>query len=299
MSGGYGVTPLGFRRKELATVLAEIEDLAIQIFGPEVIQTAQSPLGQLNGLYANLTTGVWELAEDIYQSFDADQSEGVNLDRIAKLRLIARTVGEGDVDLRRAITNLDRANIDVQDLVRAVKAVEGVSYAYAFVNDGDETDARGITPHAISVAVLGGDDAAVAGVIRRYVVPGVSTSGTHIVETAIDGLCRSIRFTRVTEIPISLAVKVREVDSPCACQPPSVTAIRDTLAAGLTECPLINGETLTQHRVSVALSAMPNVQLVSVEAQRPGGAFSPLPFGFAFTEVGRIAAGRIEVAYAT
>lgn len=295
----YGVSPTGFNRPRVPELLAEIEEKARGIFGAGVIQTAQSPLGQINGLYAHLSAILWEHAEDVYQSYDPDQAEGIRLDQIAKLRLLNRAVGELDPDLRRAITNLDRANIDVQDLVRAVKAVEGVSYAYAFVNDGDETDARGITPHAISVAVLGGDDAAVAGVIRRYVVPGVSTSGTHIVETAIDGLCRSIRFTRVTEIPISLVVKVREVDSPCACQPPSVTAIRDTLAAGLTECPLINGETLTQHRVSVALSAMPNVQLVAVEAQRPGGAFSPLPFGFAFAEVGRIAADRIEVAYAT
>ncbi|GJD30021.1 hypothetical protein PMNALOAF_1264 [Methylobacterium adhaesivum] len=295
----YGVTPIGFARKELSVILAEIEERAIMIFGAEVIQSSQSPMGQLNGLMANLIAGTWELGEDVYSSLDADQSEGNNLDRIAKLRLLARSPDEGDLDLRRAITNLDRANIDIQDLARAVRSVPGVTYGYPFVNEKDAVDARGLPANSVSVAVVGGDDAEVAATIRRYVVPGISTSGSHVVETSVDGLCRTIRFTRPTVVPLTLKVTIRSIESPCACQPPNVLAIRDTIAAGLATCPLINGEDLTKHRIAVALSAMPNVELVAAEAMRPGGAFSPLPFGLTFGELGQVSIDSNNVAYAT
>jgi hypothetical protein len=42
----YGVLPTGYARKPLAVILAEIEQRMIDLFGPNVVQTAQSPLGR-------------------------------------------------------------------------------------------------------------------------------------------------------------------------------------------------------------------------------------------------------------
>ncbi|WP_377838694.1 hypothetical protein [Bosea sp. UC22_33] len=116
----YGVDPSGFVLKRLPEILAEIEAANVATFGPGVIQTDQSPLGQLNGLHADIAASVWELALSVYQALDPDQAEGVNLDRIAKLRLLTRAPGESDIDFRNAITNAGRARIDMSDLSQAL-----------------------------------------------------------------------------------------------------------------------------------------------------------------------------------
>ena len=84
----YGVQPTGFVRKPLNVILAEIEAAMITEFGPDAIQTAQSPFGQLNGLFADLANELWERAEDIYLSHDPDQAEGNRLDTIGRVRQI-------------------------------------------------------------------------------------------------------------------------------------------------------------------------------------------------------------------
>ena len=61
----YGVQPTGFVRKPLAVILAEIESSLITEFGPGVIQTPQSPLGQINGTFADIMAEMWELFEDV------------------------------------------------------------------------------------------------------------------------------------------------------------------------------------------------------------------------------------------
>lgn len=72
----YGVTSSGYVRKPLATILAELEAAMRTQFGAGVIQTAVSPLGQLNGLVADLLAEVDERNLDLYQSYDPDQAEG-------------------------------------------------------------------------------------------------------------------------------------------------------------------------------------------------------------------------------
>jgi hypothetical protein len=84
----YGVVPTGFNRKSFNTILLEIENAMVTEFGPSVIQTSQSPFGQLNGLMADLITTLWEYAEDVYQSYDVEQAEGTRLDALATLRLM-------------------------------------------------------------------------------------------------------------------------------------------------------------------------------------------------------------------
>lgn len=230
----YGVTPQGFERKRLPEILADLEAANIATFGPGVIQTPQSPLGQINGLHADLSSLLWELAEAVYQANDPDQAEGANLDRVGKLRLLSRAEGESDIDYRQAITNAGRARIDMSDLAQALSAISGVSFVRVFVNETDDVDADGVPRQHVAVAILGGDDDEIARTIRAYVVPGIGTYGNTIIETTIDGFCRSIKVIRPTEIPVSIEVDVVARPDRNGCPPPSALSIAAGLADSLS-----------------------------------------------------------------
>lgn len=268
----YGVVDTGFSRKPLQVVLAEVEAQLITEFGPDVIQTAQSPLGQLNGLYADMVTQLWEFAEEIYQSYDPDQAEGVRLDTLAKIRLLLRASGETDEDLRKAVTNVGRARIDIQDIARAVLGVTGVTYAHVFLNDTMEVDDNGMKPGAVAVAAIGGDDDEIAAELRRYVVPGISTFGNLAVSTTIDGFCRTFYVIRPIPIPVTLEITVAVNEDKQGCPPPSPTAIRDGLLSDFTTAgtrQLLNGDDVSMFRIRSAIeSRFPNVEVLSFMGER-------------------------------
>lgn len=266
----YGVVSTGFSRKPLAIILAEIQAQLITEFGPEVIQTPQSPLGQINGLMANLITQLWEQAEDVYQSFDVDQAEGTRLDTLAQLRLLSRGFGETELEFRQAITNQGAARVDLQDIVRAVRGIDGVTYAQVFLNDGTEPDENRLPGGYIAIAVRGGDDAELAATIRRFVVPGISTYGNTYVSTDVDGFCRTITLLRPILVPIELTVNIRVSKDVFGCPPPALTAIRSTLLAGFA-AQTINGQDITHYQIRGILErAYPNVEVVSISGSRDG-----------------------------
>jgi len=92
----YGVTPTGFNRKPLITILGEIQDKVKETFGEGAIQTPESPFGQINGMFASLASTLWEISEATYQSYDPDQAEGVRLEQLGRIRLLERMGGEDD-----------------------------------------------------------------------------------------------------------------------------------------------------------------------------------------------------------
>lgn len=264
----YGISPTGFARKPLTIILAELEAALITEFGPGVIQTSQSPLGQINGIFSEAAAKHWELAEDIYQSLDPDQAEGVRLDILGRIRRIGRAGGEGDDAFRRAITNAGQARIDLQDISRAIAALDGVTYSHVWVNDTGAIDSNLMPPGSICIAVTGGDDDEIAATMRKYVVPGVSMYGLTAIESLIDGFCRTFRILRPINVPVELNVVVRTFKDSMGCPPPSATAIRTTLVNGLY---LLNGDDVTFYRVrSVIESAFSNVEVVSINGERDG-----------------------------
>lgn len=265
----YGVIPTGFSRKPLAVTLAEIEARLITEFGSDFIQTSQSPMGQINGLMADIITEVWELGEDVYQSYDPDQAEGTRLDILGNLRMIRRN-GIDDEQYRRAITNIGQGRVDVQDLARALRGIAGVTYAQVFVNQTGEVTPDGLESGTVSVAVIGGDDQEIAEVLRRYVVPGVNTYGNTSVTTNIDGFCRAMSIVRPVEVEVTLEVTVRRNNDLQNCPPASLLAI----AARLQEVWLaerFNGLDVNFYSVrSIIEREFPNVEVVSISASRDG-----------------------------
>lgn len=267
----YGVTPQGFNRKPLSVILAEIEAQMITEFGPGVVQTAASPLGQLNGLMANLIAQLWEFGQATYQSYDVDQAEGIRLDILAKMRLLERSLNEPDTTFRTAITNQGRARIDMQDIIQAVRNVGGVTYAQIFINDSSLIDANNLPPGGVAVAVLGGSDEDIAFEMRRFVVPGVSTFGNTYVSTTIDGFCRTMTILRPFVVPVKLNIKVSVRNDYNGCPPPSVMAMAAALAEDFTsgDRMLINGDDISFFRIRSAIeSRFPNVEVLSFTGER-------------------------------
>lgn len=292
----YGVQPTGFVRKPLSTTLAEIEASLVTVFGPNVIQTSQSPLGQINGLMADLITSLWETAEDVYQSYDPDQAEGLRLETLARLRLLERATGESDMDFRQAITNSGRARIDLQDLTRALLNLEGVTYVQVFVNDQDATDANGISGHSIAVAIVGGDDEAIATILRTYIVPGVGSYGNLKVDVNIEGFCRSIWIVRPVNVPVKVQITIDPQADNLGCPPPSPAAVKAGLLAELNgDRAPINGEDITTFLIrSIVESRYPNVEVTAVLASRTGVLGAP-PVAISFFERASFALADLEV----
>lgn len=293
----YGTTPEGFVPKPLAQTLAEIEAALITEFGPSVIQSAQSPLGQINGLMADAITQAWEIGLAAYQSRDPDQSEGVDLDILARMRVLARAPGEADDAFRAAITNVGRARVDLQDLARALRGLAGVTYVQVFVNDANATDANGLAPGEIAVSVIGGDDQAIVAEMRRFIVPGVTTYGNTYVSSEIEGFCRSFAVVRPIAVPVTLALQVRRRNDRLGCPPPATAAVRDALAADLAAT-LINGDDVDLFRVRQAVEARwaGQVELVSFTGERDGiSQVANAPVVIGFIEIATIAADNVTV----
>jgi hypothetical protein len=293
----YGVVPTGFSRKPLATILAEIEAQMVTEFGPGVIQTPQSPLGQLNGLLADAIAEFWERAEDVYQSRDPDQTEGVNLDVLGRYRLIRRN-GATDSAYRQSITNAGQARVDIQDIEGAVASLPGVTYARVWVNEEGETNADGIPPGGISVAVVGGEDEAVANAIRAHTVPGATTYGNAVVNSLIDGYCRSLYIVRPIDVPVTLTVQVRLNKDRFDCPAPSLTAIRDGLVADWAALQS-NGKDVTAYAVRQLIeSRHVGVEVVSIIGRRDGGG-GENSVSIGFIEMASLAAADVTIEVAT
>lgn len=277
----YGVQPTGYVRKPLSVILAEVEAALMTEFGPNLVQTPQSPMGQINGIFAEAVAKLWELNEDVYQSVDPAQAEGIRLDTLASIRLMNRAVGEQDTSFRQAITNQGQARIDLQDITRAITQIDGVTYCHVWVNDSGEFDENGMPAGSICIAVTGGDGDEIAEAIRRYVVPGVTIFGSTVVESVIDGYCRSFRILRPIPIPVTLSITVHTFRDALGCPPPAPSAIKAALLANLF---LLNGDDISFYRIrSIIESTFSNVEVVSIVGSRdgiPSGVNQPVDIAF-------------------
>lgn len=81
----YGVTPTGFVRPSLQTILADIERDQRALVSQNIDQSAESPLGQINGINARQLGMAWEALETAYNAFDVDKAEDFLLTALGKL----------------------------------------------------------------------------------------------------------------------------------------------------------------------------------------------------------------------
>lgn len=291
----YGVTTTGYNRKPVSIILSELESAMVTEFGPGVIQTPQSPLGQLNGLMADIVSELWELAEDVYQSYDPDQAEGNRLDTLARLRLISRA-SDSDQDFRKAITNLGVSRVDVQDLTRAVRNIDGVEFVKVFLNETGEVSLPEYKFATISIAVIGGDDDEIANAVRLYTVPGVSTYGNHEINSNIDGYCRSMFIIRPVDVPVELNLVFKKTEDQFDCPPPSPIAVREFIETAWKE-QRINGLDPSPYTIrSMVECQFGNLELTEFRGGRDD-VMNPVgqKVEIAFIEIASILADNVQV----
>lgn len=264
----FGVVPTGFSRKTLAEILADIEAENVSIFGNEVVQEARSPLGQLNGLHSDQSAEAWEIAEDVYQSFDVDGASGHRLDIIAKLRRLARLDGEIDGDFRLRITNQGQANIKLTANVNRLKSIAGVTYAWAIENSTAEVS-DGMPPHSVAYAVTGGDDEEVGLAVYQLSVSGIGLYGNTSVIVVADGYCQHVRFIRPEEVRIRVEVDVRHIPDVSGCAPPSAGTLQTLLIAAFAGNDGYNvGDTVEARRIGSEMAKLGDLEIVDVRIAR-------------------------------
>lgn len=81
----YGVTTEGFRKKRLADIKLEIENTLKTGLGNNINLLSTSVLQNLNGVFAERESLLWELAEQVYQSQYLGSAEGVPLENVLEL----------------------------------------------------------------------------------------------------------------------------------------------------------------------------------------------------------------------
>lgn len=72
----FGVTSTGFVKKTLADVLSEFESRQREEISPVLDVSASSPIGQINGIFANAIAEIWDLAEALYTGADPAVNTG-------------------------------------------------------------------------------------------------------------------------------------------------------------------------------------------------------------------------------
>jgi hypothetical protein len=273
----YGVQPTGYVRKPLAVFLSELQQSAIDEFGIDIIQTAESPLGQIQAIMALAFSEVDETIFDTYQSFDADVSEGPRQDIIGGLRDLVRQDDEADSDYRLRITNQGQGNIKLTAIVDALRAIPGVTWAAAIENRTAAVNALGMDPHSAAYAVKGGADEDVALAIYQMSVPGIGLEGNTLIEVVADGYCQSVRFVRPVDVPIQINLVVRAVPDACNCAPPSIGTIIDFVVADFENdrCGFRHGDSVTVDRVEVAAAKMGTIIVQEVAIARVADLVEP------------------------
>lgn len=81
----YGVTPQGFRRKTLIEIVSEFEADELAEMASDLDVSAESVVGQMNGIIGRQLSIAWEQLEICYHGFDPDATEGRLLEMLCKL----------------------------------------------------------------------------------------------------------------------------------------------------------------------------------------------------------------------
>lgn len=104
MPAPFGVTVSGFSAKTQEELLAEIEEAERANISPTLKTTADTVIGQINGIFSGKLRELWELAQAVYASFDPDAATGAAQDAIAAISgTLREPAAKGTVTLSCAL----------------------------------------------------------------------------------------------------------------------------------------------------------------------------------------------------
>jgi uncharacterized phage protein gp47/JayE len=86
----YGIDENGFNRKDLTSILTDLNKRVKGVFGDGLNLAAQSPQGQINGIFAEAEANLWEAIQAAYDSFNPQAAAGIVLSNLVTLNGIER-----------------------------------------------------------------------------------------------------------------------------------------------------------------------------------------------------------------
>lgn len=156
------------------------------------------PVVAISGDIAEIDTplGGWA---GVVNLLDAEPGRNAATDGEARLAAEAdvfRPAGTTPDAIRQAL--LDNREVQIVDLI---------------INVSDETDPDGVPPHAVEAIVVDGDDQAVGDIIlRECIAAGIPTHGnTEVTSFDAEGKPHIVKFTRITDVPIYVAITVEKL----------------------------------------------------------------------------------------
>ena len=102
----YGVTKNGFLKKPFNKTLEEIEEKVRSRLGNDVYQTPESEIGQLNSVFCDMTSDLWDVFEGLYNARFPSTSFGKSLDNAMEFTLNKRLSGT-PCHITRAVVKSD------------------------------------------------------------------------------------------------------------------------------------------------------------------------------------------------
>ena len=265
MSGPYGFLSTGFNRKRYPEILESLQDMAETVFGPDLIQTESTPMGQWHGIYAGALNEAWERLEELSWSFDPRQASGIWLERLAVIMTgQGRLDDESDEDLRKRLLSdsaaLGRAQNLTDDLTFKLRSLPEVKLVAVWVNESNETDLFGLPPHSYAPIIVGNPNLQdVADTIWKTHPVGITIHGNNQLQaTGADGRCHLIHYSPGCKIYIAVRVFLRFYDSRC-CTNAEFESMRQRILAHakslIGKCPGFNiGEQINRYKLFEALS---------------------------------------------
>jgi uncharacterized phage protein gp47/JayE len=159
----YGITDDGFVLKRLDEILNDKNEAVTEVLGPDVNLSPQTVDGQINGVYSESDSNLWQLAQHSYNSFNPDAATGVQLDNLVQLNGITR------LDASPSTVSLELTG--TASTVIPAGSIVATSSGIQFQTDAEVT-ISGITEVAAS-AVIPGATQALAGTIIEIITPVV------------------------------------------------------------------------------------------------------------------------------
>ena len=247
----YGLTDKGFVKKPYEAIVEELEQRYRDIFGNTINLEPQSPQGQLIAITAEAIYDTWEMAENVYSSFNVDHLSGLMLDQRAVLKNETRFENESDVDFRTRIKEqLPNSVIQLKDELRDnLTRLDGVTNL-------DVKYHRGIT----EVFAVGGDDLEIANTILDYMPPG-DLNGNFSVNT--NGRCNGVKFFRPVFVPVHITIALSYfAHLECECEAIDIEKIRDAIIDNA--CGLGYGEYLYKEYIRNIVSKFKGLKIEDI-----------------------------------
>ena len=166
----YGVTPQGFVKKTLATIIAERTTSLRAALGDDIDTSAFSYFGLVTlGIEAQREFDHYERLEQAYYNYWVDTSEGVSLDRAVALRGVSR-LGKIQSLVDLEFSGDDGTTVAVGVIAQTAQAVQYITTGSGIISGGVVT----VSARALVAGVSGNVGATQITEITT-VVPGLST----------------------------------------------------------------------------------------------------------------------------